>query len=201
MSNPVLHVVRTDGMHGTLVPAPAAANGELQMQTTFDDDTTMIVPNTLLTRHADGTFRLAIEGAALNQLNDADQIVLPVIAETLHVEKRRVESGGVRVQKIVREHQEVVEEPILRESVEVERVAMNQFVPEGTSVEIRQEGDVLVIPVLEEVIVLQKRLMLKEEIRITKRSQQIIEPQAVTLRREEIVIEQLGEQAGETKQR
>ena len=126
--------------------------------------------------------------------------MLPVIAETLHVEKRRVESGGVRVQKIVREHQEVVEEPILRESVEVERVAMNQFVPEGTSVEIRQEGDVLVIPVLEEVIVLQKRLMLKEEIRITKRSQQIIEPQAVTLRREEIVIEQLGEQAGETKQ-
>ena len=77
---------------------------------------------------------------------------------------------------------------------------MNQFVPEGTSVEMRQEGDVLVIPVLEEVIVLQKRLMLKEEIRITKRSQQIIEPQAVTLRREEIVIEQLGEQAGETKQ-
>ena len=108
--------------------------------------------------------------------------------------------AAVCVQKIVREHQEVVEEPILRESVEVERVAMNQFVPEGTSVEMRQEGDVLVIPVLEEVIVLQKRLMLKEEIRITKRSQQIIEPQAVTLRREEIVIEQLGEQAGETKQ-
>ena len=77
---------------------------------------------------------------------------------------------------------------------------MNQFVPEGTSVEMRQEGDVLVIPVLEEVIVLQKRLMLKEEIRITKRSQQTIEPQVVTLRREEIVVEQLGEQAGETKQ-
>ena len=196
MSDMLLHVVRTDGMHGTLVPAPAAASGELQMRATFDDGTTLIVPNTLLTRQADGTFRLAIEGAALNQFNDADQIVLPVIAETLHVEKRRVETGGVRVQKIVREHQEVVEEPILRESVEVERVAMNQFVPEGTSVEMRQEGDVLVIPVLEEVIVLQKRMMLKEEIRITKRSQQIIEPQAVTLRREEIVVEQLGSEAG-----
>ena len=42
---------------------------------------------------------------------------MPVIAETLQVEKRRVEAGGVRVRKVVSEREVVVDEPLLREEV------------------------------------------------------------------------------------
>jgi len=104
-------------------------------------------------------------------------------------------TGGVRVQKLVREHQEVVEEPVLRESVEVERIVKNELIEDGTPIETRHEGDTIIVPVVEEVIVLQKRLMLKEEIRITKSSQRTITAQPVTLRREEVIVEPLDEQA------
>jgi hypothetical protein len=37
----------------------------------------------------------------------------------------------------------------------------------------RQEGDTLILPVVEEVLVVEKRLMLREEIRITRRREQV----------------------------
>jgi stress response protein YsnF len=49
----------------------------------------------------------------------------------------------------------------------------------------------MIVPILEEVLVVEKRLMVKEEIHITKQRVEKHAPQRVTLRREEAVIERM----------
>jgi stress response protein YsnF len=76
--------------------------------------------------------------------------------------------------------------PLSRERVEVERVAVNRIVEQAPAV--RTEGDVTIIPVLEEVLVVEKRLMLREEVRLVRRREETREQQTVTLRKEEVEV-------------
>ncbi len=117
-------------------------------------------------------------------------MVIPVIREEARVTRREVERGGVRVHKRVEEREEVVEEPAYREEVTVERVTLGQ--PIEQEIGSRQEGDTLIIPVLEEMLVVEKRLVLKEEIRITKRRIEETEQARIVLRQEHVEIEELG---------
>ena len=123
------------------------------------------------------------------------ETVIPVVREELEVGKRRVDTdSGVRVHKTVSKRQAVVDPPLSRDEVQVERVQVDR--PVEGPVEVRYEGDTMIIPVLEEVLVVQKRLVLKEEIRVTRRRIETRSPQRVTLRSEEAVVERL--EAGET---
>lgn len=78
----------------------------------------------------------------------------------------------------------------------IERVPINRVV-EGR-VSVRSEGDSLVIPLLEEVPVLEKCLLRKEEVRITRRQVDTQTPQRVTLRREEAVVERINREGDES---
>jgi uncharacterized protein (TIGR02271 family) len=118
-----------------------------------------------------------------------DTRVIPLVEEVLDVRRRRVETGKVRITKVVHEREEEVNAPRVHEEVTVERVTLNRMVDAPVSA--RQEGDTLIIPLLEEVVVMEKRLMVKEELRITKRRIEEHESQQVMLRREEVVIERL----------
>ena len=71
----------------------------------------------------------------------------------------------------------IINDPLFTENTNVEHVVLNRFIEEP--MEVRQEGNVTVIPVIEEVVVLQKRLMLKEEVRITRRKTGVREPRRV----------------------
>ena len=122
------------------------------------------------------------------------EAVVPVIEEALQVGRESVETARVRVSKVVREREEVVDQPTKTEQVTVERVPVNRFVEQAPAP--RQEGDTLVLPVMEEVLVVERRLMLKEEVRITRRSTETRNPQAVTLRSEDVRIERLPADAG-----
>ena len=124
------------------------------------------------------------------QINERGEIVVPLIAEEIKISKKTVETGGVRVHKTVSENVQQINEPIIREHLDIERVEINQFVE--TAPAIRYEGDVMIVPVLEEVVVTQKRLLLREEIRLTKRREEIANVQEITLRREEISLEKIG---------
>ena len=115
--------------------------------------------------------------------------VIPVVEEILDVRQRRVETGRVRITKTVHEREEEVTAPRVREEVTIERVTLNRMV--DAPVSMRQEGDTFIIPLLEEVVVVEKRLMVKEELRITKRRIEERASQQVTLRREEVVVERL----------
>ena len=121
--------------------------------------------------------------------NERGEIVVPLIAEQVVISKKTVETGGVRVHKTVREDVQRIDEPIVREHLDVERVEINRFVE--TAPAVRYEGDVMIVPVLEEVVVTQKRLLLREEVRLTKRREEISSMQEVTLRREEISLEKI----------
>lgn len=116
--------------------------------------------------------------------------VVPVIEEELRVGRRVIETGRVRVSKTVHEREEVVDEPLMREEFDVERVPVEVYVdaPVGPW----HDGETLVIPVVEEVLFVEKRLVVREEIRITRRSEEEHRPQRVTLLSEEVSVERLG---------
>jgi uncharacterized protein (TIGR02271 family) len=113
--------------------------------------------------------------------------VIPVIREEVTIGKRTVETGVTRVRKTVSEREETIDLPLSTEEVQVERVPVNRFIeaPE----EIRQEGETTVIPVMEEVVVVEKRIRLKEEIRIKKVAKTVHHPEQVTVRSEEAAVE------------
>jgi len=119
--------------------------------------------------------------------------VIPVVEERMELDKRRIDTGGVRVTKEVHSRQEVVDEPIIRDVVSVERIAVNEVVERRP--EVREEDDVIVIPVVEEMRVVEKRLVVREEVRITRSKVVTREPQTVTLRREEAHVERWNEEA------
>ena len=131
-----------------------------------------------------------------NRTREAERIVMPVIAETLDVQKRKVQTGGVRIKKIVHEREEIVDEPLMREEVQVKRVPVNRVV--DAPVPVRHVGNTMIISLLEEVLVVEKRLMLKEELHITKGEIETYKPQRVTLRTEEAVVERVGEDDDDT---
>ena len=112
--------------------------------------------------------------------DDDERVTIPVVEERAVVRKRRKVTGAVRVRTVVREAERVVDEPLAVETVEVERVPLGRWVEAAPAV--RQEGETTVIPVLEEVVVVEKRLRLVEEVRAAER---------VALRREEVVVERL----------
>lgn len=118
-----------------------------------------------------------------------DRKVLPVVEEQAAILKRKVLTEGVRVRTVVSEREAVVDEPLASEEVEVERVVLDRWV--DAPIPVRQDGDTTVITLMEEVVVVEKRLRATEELRLTKRRSLRHEPQTVTLRREEAVIERL----------
>ena len=133
--------------------------------------------------------RMNNEEPLLEIKDERGELIIPLIAEEMSVSVKKVETGGIRVHKIVRESTEIIDEPIIREHLDIERVEINQFVE--TAPAIRYEGEVMIVPVLEEVVVTQKRLLLREEIRLVKRREEISNPQQITLRREEINLEKI----------
>ena len=113
--------------------------------------------------------------------------VVPVSREELDVGKRTVETGRVAVRKTVSTHEEKVEVPLDHDEVDIERIAIDRVVDELPRQ--RYEGDVLVIPVLEEVLVVRKQWVLKEELRVRKRAVRAMHEESVALRAEHVKVE------------
>ena len=118
-----------------------------------------------------------------------DREIIPVVEEHAVVSKRKKLTEGVRVRTVVHEAQEVIDEPLATEDIAVERTPLDRWV--DAPVPVRHEGDVTIVTLVEEVVVVEKRLRATEEIRITKRRSVRHAPQQVTLRREEAVVERL----------
>jgi stress response protein YsnF len=129
---------------------------------------------------------------------DAEGIVIPVIAEEVTVGKRTMETGrGVRIEKTVSEREVVVDELLSRDEVHIERIRIGREVSASDLPGIRHEGETLIVPVLEEVPVLTKRVILVEEIRITRSKREISDPQRLVLKVEHVSVEPLGEPGDE----
>ena len=104
--------------------------------------------------------------------------------------KRERETGRVVVHVTPHQRDEVVDVPLAEEHVQIERVPKNEFV--SGPLDVRQEGDVTVVPVVDEVLVVEKRLMLREEVRILRRRDTRRHVEHVTLRSEEARVLRAG---------
>jgi len=96
----------------------------------------------------------------VRRLEGDEKVVIPLAAETFTVEKTESVTGVVRIRKTVTEHQEVVDTPTYSETVQVERVPRGEWVEAVP--QIRYEGQTMIVPVVEEVLVVEKRLRLRE---------------------------------------
>lgn len=183
------YVFDRNGRRGQAV-FPMSDEADSRVLVRLDDGGEMLLDRTLLERQQDGTYRLNADyNELVTRAATAEQIVIPVVEEDVAVSKRVVERGRLRIQKTVNERDVLVDQPLIHERVEVERIPVNQLVE--TPPAIRQEGDTMIVPVLEEVVVVETRLMLKEEVHITRRRTEVHEPLQVRLRREEVSIDRM----------
>jgi uncharacterized protein (TIGR02271 family) len=150
------------------------------------DGSQITLPLTDLSWKGAGTWLLT------DAVRDARGLVIPVVEERLEVSRERVETGRVRISKSVEAREVVVDDPLKRESVRVEHVPINQVVT-GAVPQVREEGDVTVIPILEERVVTRTELVLVEEVRIHRDHSEYHDPQRVTLRKEVVSVERFGE--------
>jgi uncharacterized protein (TIGR02271 family) len=188
MGNDGFDVVDESNRRGRLVKALDPR--EPGTAVVLDDGGEVVVPTDRLIDRPGGGLRLTTRFADVGvEPGESRPTVIPVVEERLEIGKREVETGRLRVQKRVREHEQTVDEPLLADEITIERVPVNRFVEKPTPA--RMEGDTTVIPLFEERIVLEKRLVLREEVRVTKRRIERHAPEVVTVRREEVTVERV----------
>ena len=199
-------VVASDRVVGTLVARPDAdVNVDILTVALAGSDRHVDIPVSAVDLTASTVDRvvLAVPAAAITgedvapsqstsgeRVGVEETVTVPLVEEELTARTHERELGSVRINKRVETRPAQVTTDVGHEEVTVERVAINQ--PIDAAPESRFEGDTLVIPVVEEVLVTEKRLMLREEVHI--RRQWVTEPVTVedTVRREVLDIDEGG---------
>jgi uncharacterized protein (TIGR02271 family) len=135
----------------------------------------------------DGERSLSLAADAEQPSNGSlDDHKLTLLAEELSVGKESVETGRLRVSKQTHTREVAVDESLLRESAEIETIPIGRRIFEMPSV--RHEGETIVVPIVEEILHTERRLILKEEVRITRRKTTEQIHNRVTLRYQEAVV-------------
>jgi uncharacterized protein (TIGR02271 family) len=112
---------------------------------------------------------------------------LNILQEEASIDKKIVESGKVYIHKKVQETDEEISVPVSHESVSIKKVTVNKYVDVAPSV--RNEGNTTIIPVIKEVLVIEKKLLLVEEVHVIKEVIEKTEEHTIPLRKEEIEVE------------
>ena len=134
--------------------------------------------------------RTVVETPSVETLaGDVRETVIPLFEEELSVSKRVVPTSRVQVSRITHSHEQLVDELLSREQVEVERIAIGKPIDAMPSV--REEGDSIIVPVVEEVLRIERLLILKEEVRIRRVKGTERYQERVTLRKQEAVVNRL----------
>ena len=118
------------------------------------------------------------------------ETAIPLAEERAVVAKREVETGRVRVALTTETETVTARETLRGRRVEVERVPVNRTLPEGEPApQSREEGDTLVVPVVEEVAVVVKRLVVREEVRLRFLPVETPFEQEVSVRRQRATVD------------
>lgn len=125
----------------------------------------------------------------------ADPQPLQVLEETARIDKEIVETGRVRVQTQTEVVEQLLHESLKSEAVEVTCVSINRTLLTGEAPpQTRTDGDLTIIPVLEEVLFVEKRLVLKEELHIRRHTSVEDVSVPVSLRKQRAVIDRVEAQ-------
>ena len=185
-----------EGTGGTVVPgSPPRRSNAAQVVVQLDTGQQLMVPSDLFVRQPDGSYALPLRLAALAHAGSEARVpqdtplVVPVLVEELEVQKRPVETGKVRITKVVHERETTVDEPLWHDTVAITRVSIQRVV--DGPVPVREENGTTIISVVEEVLVVTKRWMLREEIHIRQHRIETHQPQRITLRSEDVQVERV----------
>lgn len=158
----------------------------------LDDGRKLLVPRLALVSEPDGNFRVPFSFSGLEEVSGEylrrdDSLVIPVIQEETRIDRKLVDTAIVTVRKEIEEREEVISDEVTVEEIAVERIARNELVE--TAPGIRYEGDLIVVPLVEEVLVVEKKLLLREELylRRVRRTEPV--EKTVLLRSEQVKIE------------
>ena len=191
-SRSVVHL--RDGLRGHVASAEIESRSGT-IEVVLDDGRTIQAPAKALVRLADGEYRLDVaipsSSSGLAVGSAEGEMVIPVVVEEAIVSKKEVVTGTVRVARTVTSREETVDLPLFRDEVEVRRVPVGRTIDAAPA--IRQEGDTTIIPVVEEVLVVETRLRLVEELHVTRRRTEHHEPKVVTLRSEKATVERVDD--------
>ncbi|WP_242154884.1 YsnF/AvaK domain-containing protein [Sphingomonas sp. BAUL-RG-20F-R05-02] len=99
---------------------------------------------------------------------DDDKRTIPLYEEQLEIDKLQTVTDRVKVSTHVDERTVLLEDTVERGDLTIERIAVDRAVTEAP--EPRQEGDTLIVSLIEERLVVEKRLFVIEELRITRTS-------------------------------
>jgi uncharacterized protein (TIGR02271 family) len=136
-----------------------------------------------------------IDSAAENIVSDETEQRVPLVEERARIEKQVVERNRLKIRTATAESRQVLSDALRREQVEVRRVPVNQEVDAVPNV--REEGDVIIVPVVEERAVLVKRLVLVEELHILRKVLQETIEVPVTLRSTEVFVDSKNSSNGD----
>jgi uncharacterized protein (TIGR02271 family) len=122
---------------------------------------------------------------------DQDDKKIQLVEESLSVDKERMVTGRVRVATATTTVEDFAQASLAGVRVEVTREHIHREIDEVP--QMRVEGDTTIIPVVEEIVVVEKRLVLVEEVRIRQitTSEDVTVP--VTLRRQTATVERVEE--------
>lgn len=94
------------------------------------------------------------------------ETTLPILEETLVVGRRVVPTGRVRISTVTEKVDAVLDTVVATSDIEVTRVPVDREI--DVMPDVRIEGDVTIVPVVEEVPVITTRLVLREEIHLKR---------------------------------
>ena len=150
---------------------------------------------------ADEPYELDVLPGHAAEITVGETLTIPVVEEAARIEKRVVETGRVRVRTETETLDQVLRESLRSDSVAVIRVPVNRTLSQGEAAPVtRDEDGVTIIPVLEEILVVEKRLVLKEEVHIRRTSTDENVEVPVTLRRQHAVVDRVFADGGVAQQ-
>ncbi len=118
-----------------------------------------------------------------------EEVKIPVTREELHAETVPVVTGGIRVTKSVQTHDEIVEQELRKSHANVKRIKTDRIVDGPQSP--HREGNTLIVPVVSQVLRIEKQWVVTEEIHITEIEEREAVRQRVPVNREEARVERL----------
>jgi uncharacterized protein (TIGR02271 family) len=140
--------------------------------------------------NSDGSTNAAVDPTLGEiQADETREAVIPLFEEKLAVTKQVVPTSRVQVSRVTHSHEQLVDELLNHEFIEIERIPFDKLVDAMPS--IREDGDSIVIPVVDEVVKVERYLILKEEVHVRRVRATERYQESVTLRKQEAVVTRL----------
>ena len=121
-----------------------------------------------------------------DQERQPEDLRIPLHVEEVSVSRREIKKANVQIALITEAREQLIDEELTHVRVEIERVPIDRTV--DVAPPIRQEGDITIIPVVEEIVVVERRLVLKEEVRVRRMSKKEQHQETVVLRQQEALV-------------